>query len=1105
MNKITKSFLVAGSTLALLTGSFAPSLAVPLAYADTVSSAYSNGTDTGAAKLPAAINKVSTVTEDTIRGVDLTPYQAELAAGVKYKDFNGQTLDENGFMNLLKESGINYINLKVAVNPKNDSGASYGGGNPTLDNAIKTAKAAKAAGLKVNINFLFSDFYTFKDNQKLPKNWSTDNLKQTAVQYIHNALNELKGNNVTPEIITIGSNMAQNFLNQDLATGNEILAAVTHEIRTINSSSKIALGNAGSGSGWFTTIANNLKSAHVDYDILGANVYAAWDKMSDIQGAKEAANNAGKKFAILSVSYPFTDQDSDGQSNGSTAGDIVSQGIGAVSPQGQATYLRKLYSAITTDGNNTADAGVFYDNAVWIAVEAGNSGAHWQANKAAAEQYGTGWATTAAAGYVDGADQWAGASSVDNQALFDDLGNPLQSLTTFKQLLSGTEDNNDSSETNNDIPQADPYQTGADTGLKDQSVTIKKISTMSPDTIRGVDISSYEALKQAGVKYYDYEGKEQSLLKILHDNGVNYIRLRIWNDPKNADGAIYGGGQSDVEHELKIAEEAAKYGIKVLLDFHYSDFWADPAQQILPKAWQGHSDSQLQQDVYNFTSDTIKKFQAVGADVGMVQVGNEITNGMMGVTTNRDKGESYAGVWNDKIKSARVNGYLKAGVKAVRDMAPNALVTLHIETPNVKKYTDIMNAWKRDGVDYDVLGSSYYPYWSVTAKSNTPDTLTKVEKLAASYGKLFAVMETAWTNSLKDSDGTPNSIGEEQSDWQNTNAFPVGSQGQVDAMTSLYSTMMSQSNGLGAFYWEPAWIPVHPGWTNWKANKEIAEKFGTGWASSGAVGYFPDSKLYWNGQPAWGGSSWDNQTLFDNHGYALQSLKFYKDSIGESSTQTTVFKYVDAKTGKSITTNTIVRGTVGQTMKVTLPAVKYYIPSSKSYTYTLKPNTEGVKTITVKYDSNPQGNAVKYGKYVTVTNKNYTVWKNFSWEKKNATAVNKTYLAKYVYNHSNGSKYFSLYDDKGKWVGYINAKAVKAGNGKQGYPLKYGKYVTVKSKHYNVFQSFSWKKKNVKVINKTYLAKYVYYHSNGSKYLSLYDGKGKWIGYINAKAITNKR
>lgn len=93
---------------------------------------------------------------------------------------------------------------------------------------------------------------------------------------------------------------------------------------------------------------------------------------------------------------------------------------------------------------------------------------------------------------------------------------------------------------------------------------------MSESSIRGMDISSYLALKKAGVKYYDYEGNETPLLKVLHDNGINYIRIRIWNDPFNADGKTYGGGGNDVSTGVEIAKEAAQYDMKVLLDFHYS-------------------------------------------------------------------------------------------------------------------------------------------------------------------------------------------------------------------------------------------------------------------------------------------------------------------------------------------------------------------------------------------------------------------------------------------------------------------------------------------------------------------------------------------------------
>ena len=176
-------------------------------------------------------------------------------------------------------------------------------------------------------------------------------------------------------------------------------------------------------------------------------------------------------------------------------------------------------------------------------------------------------------------------------------------------------------------------------------------------------------------------------------------------------------------------------------------------------------------DVYDFTKESIQKFKDAGANIGMVQVGNEITNGLLGIYSNRDKGESFNVIWGDKKKSTEVNKYLKAGIKAVREYTPQALVALHLETPNVWKYKTIMNTWKRDNVDYDVLGSSYYPFWSIAAKANTPKTLKDVQTLAASYGKMFAVFETSWVNSLNDGDGTPNSIG----DSTNTGAnAPVG-------------------------------------------------------------------------------------------------------------------------------------------------------------------------------------------------------------------------------------------------------------------------------------------------------------------------------------------
>lgn len=148
------------------------------------------------------------------------------------------------------------------------------------------------------------------------------------------------------------------------------------------------------------------------------------------------------------------------------------------------------------------------------------------------------------------------------------------------------------------------------------------------------------------MKYYDFDGKEESMLKVLADQGVNYVRLRIWNDPYNEKGETYGGGDCSIENELKIAKEATKYGMRVLIDFQYSDFWADPAKQVLPKAWQkddGNTEKMCQ-NIYEYTKDTLQKFKKEGIDVGMVQVGNEITYGMAGIIESRNGGD-YKDIW----------------------------------------------------------------------------------------------------------------------------------------------------------------------------------------------------------------------------------------------------------------------------------------------------------------------------------------------------------------------------------------------------------------------------------------------------------------------------
>ena len=972
--------------------------------------------------------KINGISSQTVLGADFSHYQLQKNAWKKvWKNYKG--IEVANVFEYVRSQGINTISVKVAVNPAKDKD-----GNESylsLENAKKTLKEAKKAGLKTNVTLLYSDDITYAGVQKLPDGWDTDSAEEKALEYTKNVIKELKAADTVPTMITIGNEVNYNFLNMSSGDGWEgfvAMSKISKMIREEGIKPAVSVSAPTADASDIQWIIGKLGNADVDYDYIGVNIYPDTHNENYVKTLKNTVEEkaAGKQMIISSVKCPWKD----------------SEGKASIT-----TQTKSIYDYLQATINEKNAGGLIYDDADFVGA--------WD-------------------------------------SFFDENGQAMSSLAIFAYAQGNQVDVSS---------YKDPWEYGGDTGLKDQKVTIKKVKGMSESSIRGMDISSYLALKKAGVKYYDYEGNETPLLKVLHDNGINYIRIRIWNDPFNADGETYGGGGNDVSTGVEIAKEAAQYDMKVLLDFHYSDFWAEPAVQLVPKAWKKdvNNTEKMCSDVYDFTKESIQKFKDAGANIGMVQVGNEITNGLLGIYSNRDKGESFNVIWGDKKKSTEVNKYLKAGIKAVREYTPQALVALHLETPNVWKYKTIMNTWKRDNVDYDVLGSSYYPFWSIAAKANTPKTLKDVQTLAASYGKMFAVFETSWVNSLNDGDGTPNSIG----DSTNTGAYEVGPQGQVNELTDLYDTVLSQDNGLGTFYWEGAWIPVKAGWTNWEYNKQIADQYGTGWASKGALGYFPDSKMYYKGKAAWGGTSWDNQALFDINGYPLQSLKFYKDSVSKGKEQIIALKIVD-KNGKEVYPTQYVKVEVGKTRKITLPKFSGYYPKNKKYNMTLKGTQEGNTVQKVVYTRTAAGPAISYNYRVKVAKKNYKLYKNFKWKKSKTKVYKKTYVAKYRYDHKNGNKYLALYTKGGKFVGYINKKAVKrlgsATQPEQGKAYAYGKRVKIKSKKYKLYKNFKWKKSKTKVYKKTYVAKYRYKHENGNKYLALYTKSGKFVGYINTKA-----
>lgn len=387
------------------------------------------------------------------------------------------------------------------------------------------------------------------------------------------------------------------------------------------------------------------------------------------------------------------------------------------------------------------------------------------------------------------------------------------------------------------------------TAAEEAEIYVEPIAGLADDFIKGMDVSSVIAEEESGVVYYDENGEQQDLFQILAESGVNYIRVRVWNNPYDSDGNGYGGGNNDVAKAAEIGKRAAKYGMKLAVDFHYSDFWADPAKQFVPKAWEEMSFEDKQQALYDFTLESLNTIAKAGGDIGMVQIGNEINNGMAGETNE-----------------GQVIELLKQGSAAVRAFAEKQKqdVAIAVHYTSIDDKQQIMShAQKLEeaGLDYDVFGVSYYSFWHGTME-NLVDVLKEIND---TYGKQTCVMETSYAYTLEEGDGSGNSVGE--ADLVDGYAATVQSQA---TNTRDIMAAASEAGALGVFYWEGAWVPVGSA-SDYAGNQKLWEQYGSGWASSYAGKYDPnDAGKYY------GGSSWDNQAFFDFEGKKLPSLDVFK-------------------------------------------------------------------------------------------------------------------------------------------------------------------------------------------------------------------------------------
>ena len=392
----------------------------------------------------------------------------------------------------------------------------------------------------------------------------------------------------------------------------------------------------------------------------------------------------------------------------------------------------------------------------------------------------------------------------------------------------------------------------AESKVTSDSLYVRKVENLPEDFILGMDASCVPALEAGGVKYYDHNGAEKDVYRILSENGINYIRVRVWNDPYDAEGRGYGGGNCDIENAVAIGKRATQYGMKLLVDFHYSDFWADPGKQMVPKAWTGMDIDTKSEALYQYTKDCLQKLADAGVDVGMVQIGNETNGALCG------ENSSAVGGWK------RITQLMSAGSRAVREVCPEALVAVHFANPeNTGSYASYGKNLDYYQVDYDVFASSYYPYWHGTME-NLSEVLSDI---AETYGKKVMVAETSYAFTPKDSDFSGNTIGEGSA---TAKEYPFTCQGQANLVRDVVDTVVNDTTGgIGVFYWEGTWISA--GGSSYEENAALWEKNGSGWASSFASGYDPEDAGKW-----YGGCAVDNQAFFDAKGHALESLKVFR-------------------------------------------------------------------------------------------------------------------------------------------------------------------------------------------------------------------------------------
>ncbi len=281
---------------------------------------------------------------------------------------------------------------------------------------------------------------------------------------------------------------------------------------------------------------------------------------------------------------------------------------------------------------------------------------------------------------------------------------------------------------------------------------------------KGADVGWLPQMEATGFKFYDKDGTRQDCLDILKSYGINTIRLRVFVNPSHDRSS----GHCSRDEVVAMAQRAQKMDFRIMIDFHYSDSWADPGKQKKPAAWASHTFDQLKDDVATHTTDVLTALRNEGVTPEWVEVGNEITNGMLWPDGKPDNGSHLAEL-------------ITAGSKAVKAVFPEAKVVIHLHGGDDNAhFQQFFQALQKYGTPYDVIGMSYYPYWSHQDYTKTIDALGRnLTDMVGRFGKEVMVVE----------------VGGESNQPGQTRAMLTAVLDKV--------RMVPDGKGIGVIYWEP--------------------------------------------------------------------------------------------------------------------------------------------------------------------------------------------------------------------------------------------------------------------------------------------------------------